>query len=505
MRNWPAPLLAATLPLLLGTAALAQTGSKDVTIVLGEQLDVVEPCMATRSNIGRVVLKNIAEPLTEIDPADGSVTPRLATEWEQVDEDTWRFHLQEGVQFHDGAPFDAEAVKASIERTLDPALSCEMAYKFFGGIELTVEPVDAHTVDITANPAQPIMPTMMGVMAIVSPNTPRNEFTRQPIGTGPYRFAEWNVGQNIVVERFDDYWGETPEVEKATYVFRSESPVRAAMVAAGEADIAPTIAAQDATDEGMDFSYPNSETTHIRIDTQLPPLSDRRVREALNLAVDREGLIGSIFSKDVEMATQLVGSGINGFNPNLEPWPYDPERAMELIAAAKADGVPVDRQIRLIGRLDIYPSSTESMEAFLAMFQSIGLNVDLQMVEVAQYSDLQTKPFDPDRPPTLLQGMHDNNNGDAVFTVFNKYHSEGLQSAAGNEELDRLIEKAQAATGDERRELWQEVFRMIHEDVIADVEMFHMVGYTRVSPRIEFTPSIATNSELELAEIRFRE
>jgi peptide/nickel transport system substrate-binding protein len=167
--------------------------------------------------------------------------------------------------------------------------------------------------------------------------------------------------------------------------------------------------------------------------------------------------------------------------------------------------VPVDKQIRLIGRLDIYPGSTESMEAFLAMFQAIGLNVDLQMVEVAQYSDLQTKPFDPDRPPTLLQGMHDNNNGDAVFTVFNKYHSDGLQSATANPELDRVIEQAQAATGDERRELWQEAFRIIHEDVISDVEMFHMVGYTRVNPRLEFTPSIATNSELELAEIGFKE
>ena len=504
--NWRLAGLGAWGVLLLGTAPVAAQPAPDtVTVVLNEELDLVEPCMATRSNIGRVVLKNINEPLTEIDPTDGSVTPRLATSWEQVDEDTWRFKLQEGITFHDGAPFNAEAVKYSIERTLDPKLACEMAYKFFGGIKIDAVPVDEHTIDITATPPQPIMPTMMGVLAIVSTNTPRDAFTREPIGTGPYRFVDWQQGREIVIERFDDYWGERPEVARARYVFRSESPVRAAMVAAGEADIAPTIAGQDATDPKMDFSYPNSETTHVRIDTLVPPTDDRRVREALNLAIDREAIQGSILDKNVQLATQLVAPSINGHNPRLKPYPYDPDRAMQLLAEAKADGVPVDKQIRMVGRLNIYPAASETMEAFLAMFQAIGLQVDLQMLEVAQWDEIYTKPHDPNRPPTLVQGMHDNNNGDAVFTVFNKYHSDGLQSAVKNEKLDGLIEKAQAATGDQRRELWQEVFRMIHEDVIADVEMFHMVGYTRVNPRIVFKPSIATNSELQIAQIKFRE
>jgi peptide/nickel transport system substrate-binding protein len=281
--------------------------------------------------------------------------------------------------------------------------------------------------------------------------------------------------------------------------------VRAAMVEAGEADIALNISEQDATDSEMDFSYPNSETTRLRITLDEPPLDDIRVRKALNLAVDREAFLGSILSGDEVPATQLVVSSINGYNPNLKVWPYDPEEAQRLLEEARADGVPVDEPITMIGRLEVFPGATEVMEALWAMYQQIGLNVDLQMVEVAQWVDLATKPHAEDRPPMLIQEMHDNNSGDAVFTVYFKYHSSGAQADANDPELDALIEKATAATGDERRQLWQEAFRMIAEDIVPDVPLFHMVGYTRVGERIDFQPSISTNSELQLSQISFKQ
>ena len=501
-------LMALALPCLalgaiatMGPATAQEAGA--ITIVLSEEPDIIDPCEASRSNVGRVVKQNITETLVEIDPDDGSITPRLATTWEQVDDLTWRFQLREGVTFHDGEPFNAETLAYSINRTLDDSIDCEIRIKFFGGMEVTPEPVDEYTIDIkTAEPA-PIMPTMMGTMTVVSPNTPMGERTRDPIGTGPYRFANWDVGQSIVLERNDDYWGETPEVEQATYVFRSESAVRAAMVETGEADIAPNIAVQDATNPEMDFSYPNSETSRLRIDMAIPPLDDIRVRRALNLAIDRDAFIGTIFPADVVKATALVVPSINGHNPDLEPYPYDPEEAKRLIDEARADGVAVDTPIRIVGRANIYPNATEAAEAIMAMYEAVGLTIDLQMVEVATWVDIFTTPFAEDRPPSLHQAQHDNNNGDAVFTVFFKYHCDGGQSTTCDPALDALIEKATVSTGDERREAWQEAFRMIHEDLVVDVMMFHMVGYTRVGPRISFTPSISTNSELQIADITF--
>ncbi len=492
----------------LALSALAWTahgaGHNVVTVVLSEEPDIVEPCHSSRSNIGRVVKQNIVETMTEIDPSDGSITPRLATSWSQVDDLTWRFEIRKGVKFHDGADLDAKAAAMAIDRTLDTSMDCEVRTKFFGGLKLTATPVGSHTLEVKTDKPVPILPTMMGTMVLTSPNTAMGKPTRNPIGTGPYRFTNWDVGKEIVLTRNDGYWGEQPQVEKATFVWRTESAVRAAMVKTGEADIAPNIAVQDATDPAMDVSYPNSETSRLRIDTTRAPLDDLRVRKALNLAVDRDAIRGSIFSKDVIPATQLVVPSINGHNPKLEVWDYDPAEAKSLLDQARAAGTPVDAEITLIGRTNIYPNATEVMEAIQAMYQAVGLNVKLKMLEVAEWVDILTKPYAEDRGPVVQQSQHDNNNGDAVFTVYNKYHSEGAQSTIGDPDLDDIIVRAGKATGDERRALFQQAFAIINDKIVADVPMYHMVGYTRVGNRINFKPSISTNSELQLAHMTFK-
>ena len=491
--------------LLIGLPIMANAADeRTITVVLSEEPDIVDPCEASRSNVGRIVKQNITETLTEIDPKDGSITPRLATAWEQVDDTTWKFSLREGVKFHDGSDFNADAAVYSIRRTLNPNMDCEIRIKFFGGMKLEAKAVASHAIEVTTDQPVPILPTMMGVMTMVSTATPMDERTREPIGTGPYTLTQWDVGTQITLDSFAGYWGEKPAVEKAVYVWRTESAVRAAMVKTGEADIAPNIAVQDATDESMDFSYPNSETSRLRIDATQSPLDDRRVREAINLAIDRAAIRGSIFSKDVIPASQLVVPSINGHNPELQVWPYDPEKAMQLVAAAKADGVAVDKEIKLIGRINIYPNATEVAEAMMAMLQGVGLNVSLKMFEVAEWVDMLTKPYAEDRGPALQQSQHDNNNGDAVFTVYNKYHTDGGQSTISDSNLDQVIVKAGQATGDERQKLFQQAFKIINDDIIADVPMFHMVGYTRVGPRLNFTPSISTNSELQLSQITFK-
>lgn len=495
-------LLGTALALTAFTPALAQ--EKTVTVVLSEELDVVDPCMASRSNIGRVVLQNISETLTELDTGGGGLKPRLAASWEAVDDDTWRFKLQPGVKFTDGSDFDAEDVAYSLTRTTSDKITCEIGAKFFGGMKLTTEVVDATTIDITSDPAQPILPLLMSTLTVVPTGTDPDAFVRIPVGTGPYIFSEWNAGQNIILKRNDGYWGAKPEVEQATYVFRTDMSVAAAMVEAGEADIVPSIAVQDATNPKTDFSYPNSETFFMRIDVQVAPLNDRRIREALNLAIDREAFKGTILSKDVIGATQIVPPSTIGWNGDLKVWPYDLEKAKALVAEAKAAGVPVDKEIKIIGRTNNFPNGTETLEAMLDMLKQTGLNVTLTMYEVAEWENFYSKPFAEDREAQLIQVQHDNAKGDPVFTVYFKYHSEGLQSVLADPKLDEMIMSATAATGDERAKQWKEIFRIVNEDVIADIPMFHMVGYTRVSERLNFTPTIAANSELQLSQIAFK-
>jgi len=488
-----------TLPLSLVFAE-----GKIVTVVLSEEPDVIDPCEASRSNIGRVVKQNIAETLIEIDPADGSITPRLATAWEQVDELTWNFTLREGVTFHDGAEFNADAAVTAINRTLNPSQDCEIRLKFFGNINVMPTALDATTLEIKTDTPQPILPTLMGTMVIASPNTQAEKGTLNPVGTGPYKFGKWDAGQEIVLERFDGYWGDQPEADGARFIWRTESAVRAAMVKTGEADIAPNIALQDATDEETDFSYFNSETSRLRIDMTQAPLDDLRIRQAMNYAIDRDALIGSLFSADVVPMTQIVVPSINGHNPALKPWPFDQAKARELIAAAKADGVPVDKEIVVLGRIGMYPNATEVAEAMSAMLAEVGLNVKLSMIEVAEWIDIFTKPYAEDRGAVLQASQHDNNNGDAVFSVFFKYACEGPQSTMCDEEVDNGITEASAAVGDERRDIWQQVFTRLHEEIVPDVQMFHMVGFSRVNSRINFEPSISTNSEVQIGQVTFK-
>lgn len=491
---------------LLATTITGQALSQDnsVTIVLSEELDVVEPCMTSRSNIGRVLQQNVAETITENFPGVG-IKPRLATEWKDVGNGTWRFSLREGVKFHDGSDFTAEDIAHSIARTTNSKdIVCEIGAKFFGGMTITTNIIDDHTIDITSDPIQPILPLLMSTMTVVPAETPLDKFVNKPIGTGPYFFDSYERGQNIKLSQFDGYWGETPAVKSATYVFRNDSAVRAAMITTGEADIVPTVALQDANDATMDFAYPNSETVFLRLDHSTAPLNDKRVRQALNHAVDREAFVGTILAGDTLLATGIAPPSTLGYNKDLTPFSYDLEKAKALLAEAKADGVPVDKEIVLIGRTNNFGNVLETMEALLQMFQEVGFNMKLKMVEVATWDNYYSKPFAEGSVPTMVQAQHDNAKGDPVFSMFYKYNSEGLQSGVTDDTVDQLMAQATAATGAEREKLWSQLFTKIHEEVVADVMLFHMVGFSRVNPRLDFTPSIKTNSELQLQQISFR-
>jgi peptide/nickel transport system substrate-binding protein len=277
------------------------------------------------------------------------------------------------------------------------------------------------------------------------------------------------------------------------------------MVLIGEADLATEIAVQDAKRPDMDYSYLNSETTQLRIGGEWePPLNDRRVRMALNYAIDRNGMRGSIFSKDVVPATQLIGPSLFGYNPDLKVWPYDPKKAKQLLDEARKDGVPVDREILLVGRTGYFPGCEELMEAVLTMYKAVGLNAKLKMYEVGVWRSHQNKPFPTNIGPYIMQRSHDKNKGDAGFTVFYNYHCKSNQSSMCDKAADDLIEKAQVAIGEERKNLWRAAFKRIHEEIIPDVILFHMVGYARVGKRINFKPTMATTSEIQLSEITFK-
>ena len=491
--------------LLLGsTLSSAQAASGPITIVLPEEADLLEPCMATRSNIGRVIMQNVSETLTELDVrGDEGLMPRLATSWEETEPGNWRFHLREGVTFSDGTSFDAKDVQHSIERVMSDKNACE-SRRYFGGMTITPTVVDDNTIDVTVNPAQPILPLLLSLLTIVPEETPL-EFVREPVGTGPYKLTEWTPGQRIVLTERDDYWGDKPDVTEATYLFRADPSVRAAMVQTGEADISPSISQIEATNPATDFSYLDSETVYLRIDHNIEPLNDVRIRKALNLAIDRDAFLGTLVPEGAILATAIVPPPTLGWNPDVKVFPYDPAEAKKLLEQAKADGVKVDTPITIIARSANFPNVTEIMEAIQAQLQEVGFNIDLKFVEVAEHEVYYSKPFKEGRGPQLVAAMHDNSKGDPSFSMFFKYDSKGTQSGFSDAKVDDLIARASAAAnGDERAKLWSQLIAYLHDDVVADVLLFHMVGFSRVSERLDYTPTMATNSMLQLSEIKIK-
>ncbi len=501
----PLVVLAALFALCAGPAyAAPEPGT--VTIVLKSEPIDLDPGQNSRGDEGPLMVKNIWETLTVINPADSRITPGLATSWKQIDANTWHFFLRKGVKFHDGKDFNAEAVVFSIKRLYDKRLSTQTKGKFFSNFALEGKALDSHTLELKTDKPEPLLPTMMGFLAICSPNTPSDKLTRNPIGTGPYKLAKWDAGTRIVLERFDGYWGKQPQVKKAVYIWRGESAVRAAMVEVGEADLALEISPQDAKRPEMDFGYLNSETTTLRIGGRWdPPLNDKRVRMALNYAVDRNAIRGSILGKDVVPASQLIMPSISGYNPNLKVWPYDPKKAKQLLDEARKDGVPVDKEMLLIGRSHTYPGSEEVLEAVMTMYRSVGLNVKLKVLEAGALQPYRYTPFPQNAGPYLMQMSHDNSFGDAAFTVYFNYHCKGSSSAMCDKAVDDLIEKARVASGDVRKNTWQAAFKRIHEEIIPNVMLFHMVSYMRVGKRINFKPSVASTTELPLAQINFKQ
>jgi peptide/nickel transport system substrate-binding protein len=278
------------------------------------------------------------------------------------------------------------------------------------------------------------------------------------------------------------------------------------MVQKGEADLAQNIQQQDATDPAMDVSYPTGNVSYLRIDTLKAPLDDARVRLALNYAFDRQAVLESVMNKGTEHATQLVLPIIPGHNFEIDKMvrQFDPEKAKALLAEAKADGVPVDTEIVLISRPNIFPGAGEVAEIAFEMFRAVGLNVKLQTIEEGQVKAINDQPYAEDRQPALFMSQHDNLKGDPVFSMGFKYSCEGRQSQVCIADLDKMILSAAALqVGPERVAAYEKLIKHIYEDVVPEVWLFATVGNARINPRIKFEPNISTGNRIPLAKISF--
>lgn len=497
-------LAAAGVLLLTGGCTVANSGSAagadTAQIVLPEEPPTLEPCDASLTATGRVVRSNITEPLAERVPKTGELEPKLATGWKQTSPTTWRFTLRKGVTFHDGTAFDARDAAFSLRRAIDSGIECNVDGYVFGDSELTATAVDGTTLEVTSKEPDPILPLRVSFVEMVPTTTDAKAKVREPVGTGPYRIDAWNQGINLRLDRYDGYWGKTPDYAAALYTWRAEGSVRAAMISSGEADVAVGLAPADGAGEHA-VEYPNNETSYMRMDAGKPPLDDLRVRRAINYAIDRKGLVASVFAGLGEPAGQLVPDGVTGYAPDVKAWPYDKERAKSLVDEARADGVPVDTKITIIGRNGIYPKAAEAMEVVQSGLLDAGLKVEVKMLDVNAWTEYLLRPFPKDAGPTLLQAQHGNQAGDAAFTMDQIYGSKGAQSSYGTPALDAKIQRAERAAGRDRETRFGDALTYQSETVVRDAVLAHMKGIVALAPDVTYKPDSASGDEMHLADI----
>ncbi|MCP9275627.1 ABC transporter substrate-binding protein [Mycolicibacterium arenosum] len=497
--------LAACVSLVAGGCTVANSGRGGydpgtLRIVISQEPPTLEPCESSLTSTGIVVRSNITEPLIERDPSSGDLTPLLSTAWRQDSPNRWTFDLRDGVTFSNGAPFTAEDAKFAIDRAVNSDLQCNVDGYVFGDEKLGLETPDDRTLVVTTAKPDPILPLRISFVEIVPRTTSTTEKVREPIGTGPYAIDNWEYGQKLVLTRNDRYWGEAPSFAKAEYQWRSEGSVRAAMITNDEADIATGLGPEDgAGDLGVPFD--NNETTALRIQATEPPLDDMRVRQAINYSINRTGIVKALFRGLGEPASQLIPTGVVGYNPDLQPFPHDTDKAKQLIAEAKADGVPVDKEIRLIGRTAQFPKIAETIEVMQSELAEIGLNVKIEMMDTAAQLQYQLRPFPENTGPYLVMIMHGNQAGDAAFSLDQYIRSTGPQNAYGTPAFDRKIDAAEALTGQARQDALAKLFAEEPEEIMQLAYLAHMQGILGKSERVGYTPNSATGDEMRLSEM----
>ena len=335
------------------------------------------------------------EGLVQLAPGTTDIEPSLATTWEVTpDARRWTFHLRAGVLFHDGTPLDAAAVAFSFARLIDPANPSYVGAgaDYWRGLlrdVATVTARDPATVDIVMR--RPYAP-LLGELAefpIVSPTAVAkwgDAFQKHPVGSGPFSFEAWEVGEQVVVRRFADYWGPKPALDRIVFRVVVDARQRLVDLESGSVDLAAAILPDERSfvelhPDLLLHRAPGDDVSYLAFNTQRPPFDDVRVRRALNFAINKEPIVKLAFQGLAVAADGPLPPAMWGSHAAKIRYAYDPEAAKTLLAAAARDGhFDPSKTYKLYAPTTPRPylPEPERVARFLqAAFEHVGLHTEL--------------------------------------------------------------------------------------------------------------------------------
>lgn len=476
---------------LAGPALINPASAQTLTLGVAEPVTSMDPHYLN-SPSNKNVLTSIYEALTD---ADNTYNTRasLAESWKLLDENTWEVKLRSGVKFHDGQPLTAEDVRASYTR-VPKVPNAPAPFTTYIRLVKSMTVVDPHTIRFHTSGLDPILPNEMVQIRIIQAKweqATNEDFNsgRAAIGTGPIKFASYNPGSGIEVTRNDAYWRKPIPWEKVHYRFIADGAARVAALLAGDVqvidlvpvDALPTLKANNkvrvataevglryiflAMDQSRDdappgVTGPNGEPLAKN------PFKDKRVREALSLAINRPLMVERVMDNLATATGQMMPAGGFGSVPDLKPPPFEPDRARKLLAEA---GYPNGFRTPLYSPRGRYVNDVRVVQAVAQMWQRIGVQATVELQPWSTYASRVHRG-----EYAVMMG--------AVAAVTGEV-SQVLRSAMGtsdrvkgwggfnwgkysNPAFDALLEKAQVTADDAQREkLLQDAMRMGAADV----------------------------------------
>ncbi len=493
-------------PAATAAPAAAAASGNTLTYALGFDLDdTMDPQVTNFDSTIRVTL-NICEPLVW-EPEPGKFVPGLAESWEISDDaKTYTFKLKQGVKFHDGTPFNADAVKFTFDRVMDPATKAGQSHDQLGPYDHT-EVVDDHTVKVVMKQGYaPLLTNPNGYLGIVSPTAAKKDpaaFARAPIGPGPFLFKEWVPKDHITLVKNPDYnWGSSffkhtgpAYLDQLIFKIIPEASVRTGALKSGEIQYADDIdpleyeaLKGDPKFVVIEKGQPGSGYTLLLNTTSKGPISDPQVRLALEYAIDREGLNKSVFQGLNKVAFSPLMQPTFGYDASTEQiYSFDPDKAKQSLDAAgwkggaagigEKGGEKLAIDFPIISR----PNDKAMAESIQASLRDVGIDFKITPLERAAYTDARKQNKYDAGFMWFSYG-----DPDVLRTIFHSANVDAFNRAKYQvPEVDKLLEDAAATTDPAKR---KDLYTQIQQRVLKDTVVVPLVDtVTHNAKRAEVT------------------
>ncbi|KAA2211200.1 ABC transporter substrate-binding protein [Teichococcus oryzae] len=474
---------------VLATLAAMPALAQNLSLAVAAPPTTLDPHYHTLSP-NNMVAEHLFDKLVGRD-AQARLEPGLAESWMLINDTTWEFKLRRGVKFSDGSDFDAQDVLYTLERVPN-VLNSPGSFGIYTKAIIRSEVVDPHTIRFHTASVYPLLPQDLTQIFIIS-DTIRNAAStgdfnsgKATVGTGPFRLVSFTPDDRIVLERNENYWGEKPAWKQVTYRFIANDGVRVAALLSGDVQMIDVVPPADMprlrTTSGISFSeVPSLRSIYLKIDTahdsspyitdasgqklDRNPLRDLRVRQALSLAINRQGIVDRVMQGAATATGQMMPPGANGYVADLPPPPYQPDQAKKLLAEA---GYPNGFRITLIGPNNRYVNDAQIIQAIGQMWQRIGVATTVEAMPFSVMAQRQARNdmsamligwATTGEPSTALRGNLTTRIPEKGFGTVNF-------SGYSNPRVDALTEEGLRTADDEKREdIFKQAMRVAMEDV----------------------------------------